>query len=137
MLVKTIKYEDYNGNEIEEKFYFNLSKAELIEMTNSVKGGLEAYLTRIVESNDNPEIMSYFKEIIMKSIGRKSDDGKRFIKNQEIRDEFEQSEAYSELLWELFSDPQKSGEFVNNLIPKNLEEEIRKLDVKTEANKTE
>lgn len=137
MLVKTIKYEDYNGNEIEEKFYFNLSKAELIEMTNSVKGGLESYLTRIIESNDNPEIMNYFKEIIMKSIGRKSDDGKRFIKNQEIRDEFEQSEAYSELLWELFSDPQKSGEFVNHLIPKNLEEEIRKLDVKTEANKTE
>lgn len=127
MLVKTIKYTDYNGEEREEKFYFNLSKAELLEMANSVKGGLDVYLDRIIESNDNPEIMNYFKEIILKSIGRKSDDGKRFIKNQEIRDEFEQSEAYSELLWELCGASEAAGKFINGLMPKNFETEIKKL----------
>lgn len=134
MLVKTIKYEDYNGNQLEEKFYFNLSRAELVEMYHSVKGGLETYLTRIIESHSNPEIMDFFKEIILKAVGRKSDDGKRFIKNQEIRDEFEQSEAYSELLWELISDANAAANFINSLFPKNFEEEVKKLERKITEN---
>ncbi|MCF0140622.1 MAG: hypothetical protein HUJ78_01150 [Mogibacterium sp.] len=127
MITKTIKYKTYDGDVIEEKFYFNLSRAEILEMAHSVKGGYGVYLNRIIESKDNPEIMKNFKEILLTAVGRKSDDGKRFIKNQEIRDEFEQSEAYSELLWEICTDAKYAGEFIKSLFPAEFESEIKKI----------
>ena len=93
MLVKTIKYEDYNGQEREEEFLFNLSKAELIEMELGVDGGLDSKIKRLTQTMNGPEIMKLFKEIIMKSYGVKSDDGKRLIKSEQLSLEFTQTEA--------------------------------------------
>jgi len=118
MLVKTIKYEDYNGQQREEEFLFNLSKAELIEMELGVEGGLDAKIKRLTQTMNGPEIMKLFKEIIMKSYGIKSDDGKRLIKNEQISLEFTQTEAYSELLMELCSDPEAAANFIKAILPK-------------------
>lgn len=120
MIVKTIKYEDYNGNVREEKFYFNLSKAEILEMEASKNGGLSAYIQRIAEEQDAPKIMELFKELLQKSYGVKSDDGKRFIKSKELTEAFVQTEAYSELFVLLASNADEATEFVNGVIPKNL-----------------
>lgn len=117
MLKKTITYTDYNGLTRTEPFYFNLSKGELAEMDLSQQGGLENYLNRIVDSQDSASIVAVFKELILKSYGIKSDDGKRFIKSAQLSEEFSQTEAYSDLFVTLASDSDAASEFINGIIP--------------------
>lgn len=120
MVIKTIKYEDYNGNVREEKFHFNLNQAELMEMEASKNGGLSTYIQRIAEEQDAPKIMELFKELLQKSYGVKSDDGKRFIKSKELTEAFIQTEAYSELFVLLASDADEATAFINGIVPKKL-----------------
>lgn len=117
MLKKTITYQDYNGNEITEDFYFNLSKAEVTEMELSRTGGLSKYIERIVAAKDVPAIINEFKYLVLKSYGVKSEDGKRFIKSEELSQAFAQTEAYTELFVELVSDAEAAAKFANGIIP--------------------
>lgn len=117
MLKKTITYTDYDGNERTEDFYFNLTKAEVAEMEMSYTGGMEKMLRKIVAEKDSKRIVEVFKDLILRSYGEKSADGKRFIKNQELRDAFAQTEAYSELFMELASDAEAAAAFVNGILP--------------------
>lgn len=121
MFKKTIKYTDFDGVERKEDFYFNLTKAELLEMQMSMDGGLKGYLERIVKTQSQPELIKMFKEIIMRAYGEKSPDGKRFMKNDEIRQNFECTEAYSELFMELATDSDAAAEFVNALLPADFQ----------------
>ena len=118
MLKKTITYTDYDGNERTEDFYFNLTKAEVAEMEMSYTGGMEKMLKKIVAEKDSKRIVEIFKDLILRSYGEKSADGKRFIKNQELRDAFAQTEAYSELFMELATDAEAAAAFVNGILPK-------------------
>lgn len=118
MLKKNIKYVDYDGNDRAEDFYFNLNKAEVIELQLGTVGGLTKTLEKIVQEKDTSRIIEYFKTIILKAYGEKSADGRRFIKSQELRDAFEQTEAYSELFMELVSDAKMAAEFINGVLPK-------------------
>lgn len=120
MLKKTIKYTDYNGVEREEDFYFNLSKAELTEMEATAVGGYGNMLEKIVASKDNKQIVEIFKDIILKAYGEKSPDGKRFIKSKELSEAFSQTEAYVELFMELALNEEAAAEFVNGIIPANM-----------------
>lgn len=126
MLKKTMTYTDYNGDERTEDFYFNLSKAELMEMELGVSGGFSEMVQRITVTRNVPELVKVFKELVLKAYGVKSPDGKRFIKNDEIRDEFAQTEAYSDLFMELVSDANAASEFVNGVIPTDLAKEAAK-----------
>ena len=118
MLKRTITYTDFDGNQRTEDFYFNLSKAEVVEMEMGVTGGLTQMIHRIVAAQDNKQVLDTIKSLILKAYGEKSPDGKRFIKNQDLRDSFVQTEAYSILFMELATDEQKSIDFVNAIIPK-------------------
>lgn len=120
MLKKTVTYEDYNGVERTEDFYFNLSKAEVTEMELSVNGGFSAMVQEIVKSNNGARIMELFKEIVLKSYGEKSEDGKRFIKSKELSEAFSQTEAYSEIFMELATDDKAAADFINGIMPANL-----------------
>lgn len=120
MLKKTITYTDYNGTERTEDFYFNLSKAELVMMENSVIGGMKQRLEKIVKSQNNVEIMEVFKDLISRSYGVKSDDGKRFMKSKDLTEEFEQTEAYSELVIGLLSDPDEASRFIKSILPNGM-----------------
>ena len=120
MLKKTIKYTDYNGVEREEDFYFNLSKADLTEMEATAVGGYGNMLEKIVASKDNKQIVEIFKSIILKAYGEKSPDGKRFIKSKELSEAFSQTEAYVELFMELALNEEAAAEFVNGIIPANM-----------------
>lgn len=126
MLIKKIKYTDFNGDEREEEFYFNLSKAELMEMELSTSGGLEATIRQIINQRDNKKIVGLFKDLILNSYGVKSPDGKKFVKSQELRDEFMQTNAYSELFMELATDEKKASAFVNGIIDPSLAGEMKK-----------
>ena len=116
MLKKVITYTDYDGNERKETFYFNLSKAEIAEMELSISGGLAQMLQRIVDEKDQPKLVAMFKDLILKSIGEKSPDGKRFIKSKEISEAFSQTEAYSDLFMELATDADAAAAFVNGIL---------------------
>ena len=120
MLKKSIKYIDYDGNEREEDFYFNLNKAEITEMELSKQGGLSEYIKRIVAAQDAPSLVELFKELICKSYGEKSLDGKRFVKSKELTEAFTQTEAYAELFVELASNAEEATKFVNGIMPKNV-----------------
>lgn len=117
MLKKTITYTDYNGNQRTEDFFFNLNKAEILEMELSISGGMTQMIDRIVSAQDSPAIIKVFKELILKAYGEKSPDGKHFYKSEKISEEFSQTDAYSELFMELASDPDAAAAFINGLIP--------------------
>lgn len=121
MLKRTITYQDYNGNQRTEDFYFNLTQAEVTEMELSVDGGLVEMIKRIVAAQDGKQIIATFKDMILRAYGEKSPDGKYFIKNQEIRDRFAQTEAYSQLFMELATDANKASAFVEGIIPAKAE----------------
>jgi hypothetical protein len=127
VLKKTITFEDFNGDTVSEDYFFHLSKAELVELEMSHEGGLSVALQRIVTAEDGKGIVTEFKNIILSAYGQRSLDGRRFIKNQNLRDEFESSEAYSTLFMELVTDTNAAVEFVNGIIPAGMSEEAAKL----------
>jgi hypothetical protein len=120
MLEKKIKYTDYNGNEREETFMFDLSKAELLEMELSTVGGFEQYINRIASAQNGPELFKMFKNLILQAYGEKSPDGRRFIKSKELSEQFSQTPAYSVLVMELATNAEATAEFVKGLVPADL-----------------
>lgn len=133
MLKKSITYTDYNGEQRTDECYFNLSKAELSEMYVSEKGGIDKFIEKIIEAQDSKKVWALFKDIVLSSYGEKSADGKYFIKKKTVEgetirlaDQFEQTEAFSELMMELLSDENKSAEFISGLLPKELADEVTK-----------
>jgi hypothetical protein len=127
MLKKSITYVDFNGKTVTDEFHFHISKAELVEMEASRRGGLAEHLQRIVESEDGAQIIGEFKNLIAKSIGKVSDDGKRFMKSYEITQEFMETNAYSELFMELATNADAAAEFVNGIIPEGLGEQVAEI----------
>lgn len=125
MLQKSIKYTDYNGVEREEKFLFNLSKAELMEMEMVTEGGLAEMIKRIINTQDGASIIKTFKDLILKAYGEKSPDGKRFIKVNDqgvpLSIAFSQTEAYSELFIELATDSNAAAQFVQGIVPGDID----------------
>ena len=127
MLKRIIEYTDYNGQNRKEEFHFNLSKAEIMEMELGVSGGFTEMVNRIINANDTPALMKIFKDLVLKAYGIKSDDGKRFIKNDKLRDEFAQTEAYSVLFMELALDADKASEFIKGVVPADLAEQAEAM----------
>ena len=126
MYAKTIKYEDYNGNQREETFYFNLSRSEVIDLEWRTPGGLEAYMKSIMSTLDGQKLADMFKMLIEKSYGVKDLDGRRFIKNEQVLKNFTETPAYDELFVQLAPDDKAAAEFVNGIFPKEAVEAARK-----------
>lgn len=128
MITKTVEYTDFNGNKRTDTLYFNLTEAELMDMELSEEGGLSGKLSSIVESNDKAGLLKFLKNFILNSYGEKSEDGRRFVKNDTIRDEFAQSAAFSKLLMDMLTDDAVATEFVNGIVPASLREYAEKAD---------
>lgn len=120
MYTKKMTYTDYDGVERTEEFYFNLSKAELIEMQLTTEGGLAAMAKQIVDSKNSVEIYKLFKTIIRKAVGQKSPDGRKLMKGAQIADDFESTPAYSDLVEELFTNADFAAEFIKLIVPSDL-----------------
>lgn len=137
MLIKNINYVDYFGNEQEDEFAFHLNTAEVLELRFAKRGGLENYLQRVVREKDAHEMIVFIKDIIRKSVGKVSDDGKQFIKNNEVRDAFMQTEAYPVLLMELASDSNKMIDFVRSVVPADIGNKVTTEEIKEKMNEIE
>lgn len=124
MIKKTITFNDLDGNKITEDFWFHLSKAKIMEMELSTTGGLEASMKELIKKRDGATIMSVFKDLILKSYGERSLDGKTFIQNKEISEAFEQTDAYSELFVSLVTDDKAAAEFFNGILPNDVREKV-------------
>ncbi len=124
MLKRPITYEDFDGVEVTDIFYFNVSKPELIELDAKYERGFAKTLESIVESNDKDALIQKFKEIILLSYGEKSEDGKRFIKNDQVREEFTQTAAYIALYMELAMNDGAAVEFLKGILPKDMATQV-------------
>ena len=118
MIKKTIKYVDFFDTEREEEFLFLLSKVEVTEMQYAVKGTLSDKLREIVASDDKHEILKFFKEFILASYGVRSEDGRSFVKSDELRKAFAQTNAYEALFMEFANDSEAASKFINGVMPK-------------------
>lgn len=135
MIKKTITYTDYNGVDRTEDFYFNLSKAEIMEMELGTTGGLAEMIQKIVAAQDAPAIIKVFKDLVLRAYGEKSADGKRFIKSDEIATAFSQTEAYSILFMELATDADAAAKFINGVVPADMNTDQKTLaDLATQHN---
>lgn len=133
MLKRSITYEDFNGNTQTDEFYFNLTKSELVELEAGYEGGLEATIRRIVEAKDNAALIREFKRIILAAYGERSEDGKRFVKNEELRNEFTQTAAYDALFFELATNETAASDFIKAVLPKDMAAEIEKTEAEAQT----
>ena len=126
MIKKTVTYTDYNGVERTENFYFNLSKAEVMEMEMGTEGGMAESIQKIIDAKDAPAIIRLFKDLVLRAYGEKSDDGRRSMKSKEISEAFSQTEAYSQIFMELATDSDAAAKFINGIVPADLAQQAQK-----------
>lgn len=123
MFAKKVSYEDFDGNIKEEVFRFHLMKSEVMEWLLSPGDGatLDQRMVQIFEKNSTSELMEAFTDLIDRSYGEKTIDG-RFEKSPEILAKFKSKEAYSIIFMEIFSDADKTLEFLKGILPKDFSE---------------
>lgn len=123
MIVYPETYTDFNGNQRTEEFRFHFSQAELLEMEMSTEGGFSARVNRIINANSHPELLQVMKTFILDAYGVKSEDGRRFMKNEQIRQEFLESPVYSKIFMRLTTGPNAADEaakFINGVTPEEM-----------------
>lgn len=111
-----ITYTDLNGVERTEDFYFDLSKPEIVKMQASTRGGYDVQLKSIAASPNGALIMEFFENFIKSAYGEKTEDGRRFMKSEEISRSFMETPAYEVLFEKLVTDSDAASEFVNNVL---------------------
>ncbi len=130
MLKKNIKYVDFNGIEREEDFYFHLSTPELTRMEAKYGGDIFEYIMRTVSNEDFKGVVEALEDLILSSVGEKTTDGRSFKKSKEIRENFENSQAYAELFEEIFTDPAASEAFGRGIVTPTSPNEERQQQIK-------
>jgi hypothetical protein len=128
MLKKTIRYKDFDDNEVEEEFFFHLSKAKIIHLeATSGRDGLKGRLERLQREKDPEKILELLTGVIKLAYGKKSEDGRRFLQTEEVWNDFAESNAFSELLMEFFTEPQSFGPFITAIMPSDMQEQVAKM----------
>lgn len=134
MLKKTIRYTDFNDQEVVEDFYFFLSPTDLVEMEVSYKEGLSEHIRQILMSEDKAAIVEMLRNFLLSAYGKKSEDGRKFFKTKELREDFVSCPAYSKLFMEICTDNDAQNQFLSGIMPAELQEEIAKLTANAEEN---
>lgn len=125
MLQKTIKFEDYNGNEVKQDFWFHMNKADIAEFKYRKDGSdMVDVISRIMTNENIRGVLDILKEIARAAVGRKSEDGSRFIKDDEARSALFDTDAYSELMYELLSNPDYAADFIQGILPKDMAKQV-------------
>lgn len=120
MIKKTVTYTDLNGKERTESFYFHFYESEILEMELSVDGGFAERVQKMIDAQDQPSLIAVIKKFVIDAYGVKSDDGKQFVKNEEVRNAFVQCPAYSKIFMELVLDDKVAAEFVKGVVPAEM-----------------
>lgn len=143
MIKKTLEFKNFRGEKETGEFYFNMSEGELIKLQlSAIDQKTESFqdkLNKIANGLQGRELVNVIDELVLGAYGIKSTDGKRFVKNDAILEEFTSSNAYSALIKELFTDAGKLAEFVNGVVPADLIEstkaEAEQLSAREKAEK--
>lgn len=130
MIKKTVTYIDYNGVERTEPFYFHFTQAEILDMEMSTEGGFAERIQRIIDAKDQTSLLKVIKNFVLDAYGVKSEDGRRFIKSKEVKEAFVECPAYSEIYMDLLTNDEVAAEFVNKVIPDDMQERFAKLVAK-------
>ncbi len=133
MLKHKITYENFDGEELTEEFYFNLTKTEMVELEVEHKEGMQEWLDRIIKTEDRQLMIAEFKRIILLSYGEKSPDGKLFVKNDQIRESFSHHAAYHTLFMQLATEDEAAANFIKGILPKDLAKEVDKVNEETKT----
>ena len=128
MLRKEVEYKDFDGNDRKDVLWFHLNEVEITEMDLETSGGLVKYMESIIDTNDVNQLITIFKDLLIRSYGERSMDGKHFYKDDKIRNEFVSSAAYPVLYMEMVSDADKAVEFINGIVPSNIREKMAKIE---------
>lgn len=129
MLKKRVKYEGFDGEIIEEDLYFNLTRMDLIELNDRYESkDMAAYMDKIVKEKNIKELYKVLKDIVLMAYGTKSEDGKRFVKNQEVKDEFSESLAFAQLIEDFHETDTAMSDFVTGIT-----NQIKGLDLQSAA----
>lgn len=124
MFVKTVTYTDFDGNVRTEDFLFNFTKQEIAEMELTTDGGMAKMIERITKAKSQKELIQLFKKLVLDAYGQKSDDGKHFVKNDKIREDFASTQAFSDIYMELVTNADKASEFFNAIVPKEKSDKL-------------
>lgn len=126
MIKKTITFTDFNGEEVTEDLYFNLSTPEITKLSYKYGGDLKAYIEKVVATNDPMLMIEFMEDLMLSSYGIKSEDGRRFVKGRQVREDFEYSQAYAELFIILITKPSEAKLFGEGLVTTASEQKIKK-----------
>lgn len=132
MLKLPIKYTNFNDEEVTEDFYFHLTKTEIFTVFAEYEGegGLEAFLRKMIRTTDYSTLVEEFKKIILTSYGEKSPDGRRFDKNDKIREDFRNSAAFDALFTMFLTDGDEFvAKFLDGIVPKDVAQAMKQADV--------
>ena len=129
MIKKTVTYTDYNGEKRTETFYFHYSEAEILDMEMSEEGSFAERIQRIIDAKDKTALMKLVKKFVIDAYGVKSEDGKRFMKNDDVKAAFLECPAYSDIFMDMVTDDELAAEFVNGVIPSSMEDRVAKLSI--------
>lgn len=127
MLKKTYTYTDYNGVERTETFYFHFTEAEILDMEMSSEGGFAERVQKIIDAKDQSALMKVIKNFVIDAYGVKSDDGRRFIKNEEVKTAFVESPAFSDIFMDMVTNDELAAEFVNGVIPDTMKKRFAEI----------
>lgn len=133
MLKREIKYTDFDDVVQTEVFYFNISKPEWLEMEVEQKEGFSVWIQNVIKADDNKTLIEQFKKIILAAYGEKSPDGKRFVKSDELRENFSHTAAFQELFMELATDADSAAEFVKGILPKDMAGQVEQAIAEVET----
>lgn len=130
MTSKTVTYKDWNGMDRTETFYFHFSQAELMEMEISQEGGFSERVKKIAAANNLPDMLKIWKNFVLDAYGIKSEDGRRFMKNEEIRQSFVECPAYSIIFMELATNTDAASNFINTVVPADMAAQVAAMQAK-------
>jgi hypothetical protein len=133
MLIRPITYENYEGEEVTETFHFHLGRLEIIDLEVEQQEGFKEMIEKIIATNDRKALVEQFKKIILKTYGVRSEDGKKFTKTDELRDDFAQSPAFEALIIEFLTVEDAAVNFFTEVLPRNMQADIAKANAAAAA----
>lgn len=127
MISKTIKYVDYNGVEKIGTYWFNMSRADLIELEMQDSNGWFDRIKQLVNEQRTREAYKMIEQFIKDSYGVKTPEG-GFDKDPKYLKAFRDSDAYSELIWGFVEHPDQFADFVNGIVA-SVKKSVDAIDV--------
>lgn len=121
----TIQFENFDGETVSEDLYFHLNIKELQAM-EEWPVPLTKRIADLTNTQDGKKAFELMRDIIEVAYGERSEDGKRFVKNEEVLKNFTQGLAYDEVIIKFIDGSMDLAKFIEGLLPKKVFELAKK-----------